>query len=45
VLTRVVMLRFVTKDWYHSHFVPKIGPITLIALLFTIVVIGYFGPS
>jgi len=38
VLTRVVMLRFVTKDWYHRHFVPKIGPITLLALLFTIVV-------
>ena len=38
VLTRVVMLRFVSKDWYHTHFVPKIGPITLIALLFTIVV-------
>jgi ACR3 family arsenite transporter len=38
VLTRVVMLRYVTKEWYHSRFVPKIGPITLIALLFTIVV-------
>jgi arsenite transporter len=38
VLTRVIMLRFVSKDWYHAHFVPKIGPITLIALLFTIVV-------
>ena len=38
VLTRVIMLRFVTKEWYHTHFVPKIGPITLIALLFTIVV-------
>jgi ACR3 family arsenite transporter len=38
VLTRVIMLRFVTKDWYHAHFVPKIGPITLVALLFTIVV-------
>ncbi|MFA7268292.1 MAG: ACR3 family arsenite efflux transporter [Sterolibacterium sp.] len=38
VLTRVVMLRFVGKDWYHAHFVPKIGPITLAALLFTIVV-------
>ncbi|MFH1603535.1 MAG: ACR3 family arsenite efflux transporter, partial [Pseudomonadota bacterium] len=38
VLTRVIMLRFVSKDWYHAHFVPKIGPITLAALLFTIVV-------
>ena len=38
VLTRVIMLRFVSKDWYHTHFVPKIGPITLIALLFTIIV-------
>ncbi len=38
VLTRVIMLRFVTKEWYHTRFVPKIGPITLIALLFTIVV-------
>ena len=38
VLTRLLMLRFVTKDWYHSRFVPRIGPITLVALLFTIVV-------
>ena len=38
VLTRVVMLRFVTKDWYHTHFVARIGPITLVALLFTIFV-------
>jgi len=38
VLTRVIMLRFVSKGWYHTHFVPKIGPITLAALLFTIVV-------
>ena len=38
VLTRVVMLRFVSKAWYHTRFVPKIGPITLLALLFTIVV-------
>jgi len=38
VLTRVAMLRFAGKDWYHAHFVPKIGPITLAALLFTIVV-------
>jgi ACR3 family arsenite transporter len=38
ILTRVIMLRYVSKEWYHTHFVPKIGPITLIALLFTIVV-------
>ncbi len=38
VLTRVVMLRFMSKEWYHTRFVPKIGPLTLVALLFTIVV-------
>ena len=38
MLTRVIMLRFVSKAWYHTRFVPKIAPITLIALLFTIVV-------
>jgi ACR3 family arsenite transporter len=38
VLTRVILLRFVSKQWYHERFVPKIGPITLLALLFTIVV-------
>ena len=28
VLTRVIMLRFVSKDWYHTRFVPKIGPVS-----------------
>jgi ACR3 family arsenite transporter len=38
VLTRVVMLRFVSREWYHGRFVPIVSPITLAALLFTIVV-------
>lgn len=38
ILTRVMMLKLVTKEWYHEHFVPRIGKITLISLLFTIVV-------
>ena len=37
-LTRFVMLRFVSKDWYQNAFIPKISKLTLIALLFTIVV-------
>ncbi len=38
ILTRVVMLKFISKDRYHEEFVPRIGKLTLIALLFTIVV-------
>jgi len=38
ILTRVVMLKWMTKEHYHEHVVPRIGKITLIALLFTIIV-------
>ncbi|HBX51811.1 MAG: arsenical-resistance protein [Bacteroidetes bacterium RIFOXYA12_FULL_35_11] len=37
-LTRFIMIRVKTKEWYHTKFVPKISPFTLIALLFTIIV-------
>jgi ACR3 family arsenite transporter len=38
ILTRVLMLKFMTKAHYHEHVVPRIGKLTLIALLFTIIV-------
>ncbi|MBU2914262.1 ACR3 family arsenite efflux transporter [Reichenbachiella agariperforans] len=38
ILSRVILVSIKGEDWYNNRFIPAISPMTLIALLFTIVV-------
>lgn len=38
IITRFTLIKIKNKEWYQTKFIPKISPITLIALIFTIIV-------